>query len=119
MATIENGQDLQEDNYSVKSTFSSSSASSRSSASLLYPTPPASPTMNGQSFNGSKNAGPKFKLISEGDIHVCRLNHTRTIVSKIMNSKYLRRWESHHLHLTGSDIKSATVSVENFSLQFS
>jgi hypothetical protein len=53
--------------------------------------------------------GPKYKLIQEGDIQVCRLNHTRTIVSKIMNSKYLRRWESHHLQLDEADIRSATV----------
>ncbi|XP_064641803.1 C-Maf-inducing protein-like isoform X2 [Lineus longissimus] len=54
--------------------------------------------------------GPKYKLIQDGDIQVCRLNHTRTIVSKIMNSKYLRRWESHHLQLDEADIRSATPS---------
>lgn len=56
----------------------------------------------------------RFKLINEGDIQVCRLNHTRTIVSKIMNSKYLRRWESHHIILGGNDMKSSMVS--NWSL---
>lgn len=39
---------------------------------------------------------------------MCRLNHTRTIVSKIMNSKYLRRWESHRIILDHSEIRSAT-----------
>ncbi|KAK3086918.1 hypothetical protein FSP39_025386 [Pinctada imbricata] len=53
--------------------------------------------------------GPRFKLIHEGDIQICRLNHTRTIVSKIMNSRYLRRWESHHIVLGKNDIRSATV----------
>ncbi|ESO82820.1 hypothetical protein LOTGIDRAFT_80178, partial [Lottia gigantea] len=53
--------------------------------------------------------GPKCKLLSEGDIQVCRLNHTRTIVSKIMNSKYLRRWESHHIILDHNVIRSQTV----------
>ncbi|XP_064610749.1 LOW QUALITY PROTEIN: C-Maf-inducing protein-like [Liolophura sinensis] len=52
--------------------------------------------------------GPRYKLIHEGDIQVCRLNHTRTIVSKIMNSKYLRRWECHHLILAQSEICSET-----------
>lgn len=51
----------------------------------------------------------RCKLISEGDIQLCRLNHTRTIVSKIMNSKYLRRWESHHLLLDSCEIRSNTV----------
>ena len=55
--------------------------------------------------------GPKHKLITEGDIQVCRLNHTRTIVSKIMNSKYLRRWESHKIVLDHGEIRSTTVSI--------
>lgn len=54
--------------------------------------------------------GPKYKLISEGDLLVCRLNHTRTIISKIMNSKYLRRWEQHHIILTDKDITSSKAS---------
>lgn len=54
--------------------------------------------------------GPRFKLIHEGDIQICRLNHTRTIVSKIMNSKYLRRWESHRIVLDKNEICSCTVS---------
>jgi len=53
-------------------------------------------------------SGPKYKLVHEGDRQVCRLNHTRTVVSKIMNSKYLRRWESHHLMLGNSEIWSTT-----------
>lgn len=61
------------------------------------------------SIRGSLN-GPKLKLIYDGDIQLCRLNHTRTIVSKIMNSKYLRRWESHRLILDHGEIRSATVS---------
>ena len=52
----------------------------------------------------------RYKLIHEGDIQLCRLNHTRTIVSKIMNSKYLRRWESHHVLLEKNEIKSSLVS---------
>ncbi|KAK7114811.1 C-Maf-inducing protein-like [Littorina saxatilis] len=63
-------------------------------------TPPTSPKVAA--------GGPKHKLITEGDIQVCRLNHTRTIVSKIMNSKYLRRWESHKLVLDHSEIRSTT-----------
>ncbi|XP_069113637.1 C-Maf-inducing protein-like [Argopecten irradians] len=53
-------------------------------------------------------SGPRFRLINEGDIQICRLNHTRTIVSKIMNSRYLRRWESHRIVLGKTEIHSAT-----------
>lgn len=57
--------------------------------------------------------GARFKLINEGYIQICRLNHTRTIVSKIMNSKYLRRWESHRIVLDKNEIRSCTVSNVN------
>ncbi|XP_025115015.1 C-Maf-inducing protein-like isoform X2 [Pomacea canaliculata] len=63
-------------------------------------TPPTSPKLVA--------IGPRHKLITEGDIQVCRLNHTRTIVSKIVNSKYLRRWESHKIVLDHSEIRSTT-----------
>lgn len=55
--------------------------------------------------------GPKFKLIHEGDIHLCRLNHQRTVISKILSSKFLRRWENHRLYLTSVNIASKTVSL--------
>lgn len=55
-------------------------------------------------------SGPKFKLIHEGDIQVCRLNHTRTVINKILSSKFLRRWETHHLFLSKTQISSKTVS---------
>lgn len=59
----------------------------------------------------SMGPGPRFKPLLEGDIQVCYLNHTRTVVSKILSSKFLRRWESHHLYLNDSCISSKTVSV--------
>lgn len=65
------------------------------------------------SSSGHGGAGSsRCKLLHEGDIQLCRLNHTRTIVSKIMNSKYLRRWESHHLVLSNGEIRSLTVGTE-------
>lgn len=69
-------------------------------------TPPTSPKLVA--------IGPRHKLITEGDIQVCRLNHTRTIVSKIVNSKYLRRWESHKIVLDHSEIRSTTVCSGHF-----
>ncbi|ELT87321.1 hypothetical protein CAPTEDRAFT_168560 [Capitella teleta] len=94
-------------------TGSSSNSSSSSSAegSLGSPSPPDSPQVNGHSKSPQKTSnsnGPKYKLLHEGDIQLCKLNHTRTIVSKIMNSKYLRRWESHHLVLGSSELYSLT-----------
>lgn len=62
------------------------------------------------SINTKPIQGPRYKLINEGDIPICRLNHTRTIVSKIMNSRYLRRWEVHKIYLDKTEICSATVS---------
>lgn len=63
--------------------------------------------------NMSRHIGPKFKLIHEGEIQVCRLNHHKTIISKILSSKFLRRWETHKLQLTDSQIMSKTVSSEH------
>ncbi|XP_055933157.1 C-Maf-inducing protein-like [Argiope bruennichi] len=56
----------------------------------------------------SSPSGPKYKLIHEGDIQVCRLNHSRTVISKILSSKFLRRWESHHLYLNPTQMHSKT-----------
>lgn len=55
-------------------------------------------------------AGPRFKPLEEGDIQVCYLNHTRTLVRKILSSKFLRRWETHHLYLNDACLSSKTVS---------
>ncbi|XP_074646959.1 C-Maf-inducing protein-like [Tubulanus polymorphus] len=52
--------------------------------------------------------GPKYKLINDAETLVCRVNHTRTIVSKIMNSKYLRRWETHRMILGEEEIRSSS-----------
>lgn len=73
---------------------------------------PGSPAAWGHGGGGGTS---RCKLLSEGDIQLCRLNHTRTIVSKIMNSKYLRRWESHHLMLDSCEIRSNTVANAMFN----
>ncbi|XP_046661179.1 C-Maf-inducing protein-like [Homalodisca vitripennis] len=52
--------------------------------------------------------GPRYKLLTEGDLQVCCLNHTRTVISKILSSKFLRRWESHRLYLNDACISSKT-----------
>ncbi|KAJ8673741.1 hypothetical protein QAD02_005003, partial [Eretmocerus hayati] len=54
--------------------------------------------------------GPRFKPVEEGDIQVCYLNHTRTLVSKILSSRFLRRWETHHLYLNDACLSSKTLT---------
>ncbi|XP_012227152.2 C-Maf-inducing protein-like [Linepithema humile] len=55
-------------------------------------------------------AGPRFKPLEEGDIQVCYLNHTHTLVKKILSSKFLRRWETHHLYLNDACLSSKTLT---------
>lgn len=54
------------------------------------------------------SSGMRYKLLQEGDIQVCVVKHPRTFLSKILTSKFLRRWEPHHLTLTDSSLVSAT-----------
>ncbi|XP_026527841.1 C-Maf-inducing protein isoform X1 [Notechis scutatus] len=53
-------------------------------------------------------SGMRYKLLQEGDIQVCVVRHPRTFLSKILTSKFLRRWEPHHLALTDHSLASAT-----------
>lgn len=74
--------------------------------------PPISPLFRlfEQSAASAPSPGPRFKLLTEGELQVCRLDHTRTVISKILSSKFLRRWESHRLYLSDKCIHSKTVS---------
>ncbi|KAM9754879.1 LOW QUALITY PROTEIN: C-Maf-inducing protein [Menidia menidia] len=54
------------------------------------------------------SGGMRYKLLHEGDIQVCVVRHPRTLLSKILSSKFLRRWEPHHVTLTASGLRSAT-----------
>ncbi|TKC48726.1 hypothetical protein EI555_002294 [Monodon monoceros] len=56
--------------------------------------------------------GMRYKLLQEGDIQVCVIRHPRTFLSKILTSKFLRRWEPHHLTLADNSLASATCPVE-------
>lgn len=74
----------------------------------IFPSPLNSPNRS----TPSSPMGPKFKIIHEGDIHMCRLNHQRTVISKILSSTFLRRWETHRLYLTSVNIASKMVSYQ-------
>uniref|UniRef100_A0A8C5D330 C-Maf-inducing protein n=1 Tax=Gouania willdenowi TaxID=441366 RepID=A0A8C5D330_GOUWI len=69
---------------------------------------PCRRSVHSSSGSGSSSSGMRYKLLHEGDIQVCALKHPRTFLSKILSSKFLRRWEPHHLTLTDSCLSSAT-----------
>uniref|UniRef100_A0A8C2X0D0 C-Maf-inducing protein n=1 Tax=Cyclopterus lumpus TaxID=8103 RepID=A0A8C2X0D0_CYCLU len=63
-----------------------------------------------RSLHHCSSGGMRYKLLHEGDIQVCVVKHPRTFLSKILTSKFLRRWEPHHLTLTDSSLTSATAA---------
>uniref|UniRef100_A0A8C9TNK0 C-Maf-inducing protein n=1 Tax=Scleropages formosus TaxID=113540 RepID=A0A8C9TNK0_SCLFO len=97
----------------------SQSYQSEESKPLLEDTSSAPPE-GGNNNSGKTSAGPcrraallggcgmRYKLLQEGDIQVCVVKHPRTFLSKILTSKFLRRWEPHHLSLGDSSLSSAT-----------
>lgn len=87
-------------NLSVDSSTSSGTSSSGPRSNCCSP-----------SRSPSSPQGPRIKLIHEGLVQVCRLNHTRTVISKLLSSRFLRRWEGHHVILEDSYITSRNVSM--------
>ncbi|OQR70441.1 hypothetical protein BIW11_11638 [Tropilaelaps mercedesae] len=59
----------------------------------------------------SSPIGPKFKLTRDFDAAVCRLNQHKTLVSKILSSRFLRRWENHSVRLGLHAIDSVEIFV--------
>ncbi|XP_050440547.1 C-Maf-inducing protein-like isoform X2 [Adelges cooleyi] len=63
-------------------------------------------------FNGetelTKVARKRLRMVREVDVAVCHLNHTNTIISKILSSKYLRRWENHLVRIQDDCVSSNT-----------
>jgi hypothetical protein len=58
-----------------------------------------------------KKSGQRFNLLHEGDVCVCKLPHSRNLISKILNLRLLRRWKQHKIVLEETEIISTTVSV--------
>lgn len=73
----------------------------------------SSGSSNGSVSEFSCSNQPKrfLKLLTEGDVQLCRMTHPGTVISKILSSKFLRRWETHHLYLNDAQISSKTVSL--------
>lgn len=67
-------------------------------------------TTNANNLNANKHAQQRYKLLAEGEVNVCKLPNTKNVISKILNSKLLRRWKSHHIILTDTELYSTTVS---------
>ncbi len=51
----------------------------------------------------------RYKLLTDGVVQVCRVPHAKNIIEKIRFSRFLRRWEDHHINLEPSEITSQTV----------
>ena len=66
--------------------------------------------INNNNSNCIKKNFQRYKLIVEGDVHICKLPNSRNYISKILNSKLLRRWKTHRLILTDTEMFSAAVS---------
>ena len=63
-------------------------------------------------INNARKMAQRFKLLLEGDVHVCKLQHSRNVISKILNSKLLRRWKAHRIILTDTEIYSTNVIIK-------
>jgi hypothetical protein len=75
---------------------------------------------NGKSYNLNVNANPyaqngqkrithRFKLITEGEVQICKLQHSKNMFNKLLNSKLLRRWKTQRIILTDKDISPSMV----------
>ena len=51
----------------------------------------------------------RYKLLADGLVQVCRVPHAKNIIEKIRFSRFLRRWEEHHIQLEHNEICSRTV----------
>lgn len=71
--------------------------------------PPCNPFVVGDA-DLTKVARKQLRMIREVDVAVCHLNHTNTIISKILSCKYLRRWENHQIRIQDDYISSNTVN---------
>lgn len=97
--------------------FLSSSLSSTSGAVktvLVHPGDEKSTGPHGMAPSDQQVALVKrrfLRLIGEGDVQLCRMGHSGTVIGKILSSKFLRRWETHHLYLNDAQISSKTVSA--------
>lgn len=54
----------------------------------------------------------RYKLLTDGVVQICRVPHAKNIIEKIRFSRFLRRWEDHHIHLEQSELTSKTVCFE-------
>ena len=58
----------------------------------------------------STGASTRYSLITEGEVQVCRINHHKSLLQKIIYSRPLRKWEAHKIVLSDNHLHSTTVS---------
>jgi len=54
--------------------------------------------------------GTRYLLVSEGECQVCRTSHPKNILQKLLHSTHWRKWETHKLILSESNLTSSNVS---------
>ena len=59
----------------------------------------------------SLSNGTRYSLIGQGECQVCRIGHQKNLLQKIIYSRPLRRWETHVLLLSESNITASNVSI--------
>ena len=82
--------------------------------SLVLPYNDRTMATAGSIFVSDRRIQQRYKLLLDGLVQVCRVPHAKNIIEKIRFSRFLRRWEPHHIHLEQSEIRSETVGVERF-----
>ena len=58
----------------------------------------------------------RYKLLTDGLVQVCRVPHAKNIIEKIRFSRFLRRWEEHHIQLEHNEICSRTVRASSIDI---
>ncbi len=53
----------------------------------------------------------RYKLLTDGPVQICRVPHAKNIIEKIRFSRFLRRWEDHHINLEHTEISSEIVRI--------
>jgi hypothetical protein len=58
-----------------------------------------------------RRAQQRYKLLTDGSVQICRVPHAKNIIEKIRFSRFLRRWEDHHINLEQNEISSDIVRI--------
>lgn len=76
---------------------------------LVANSPASSPSNHLCLLANGRRIQQRYKLLTDGLVQVCRVPHAKNIIEKIRFSRFLRRWEEHHIQLEHNEICSRTV----------